>query len=411
MLRSRTVNKLRELASKGLSIRQISKEQGLSRNTVRKYLRATPGPAKRPGRSSKLDPYKDQIEKWVEKDGLLDCTTMLERMRASGYTGGVTILRDYVHPMRPPRGGHQLVQRYETEPGKQMQIDWGTFMYDVDGARKKMYGMTAIMSHSRSRFALYSKRCDTASLIRAIMDALEYFGGLPETILSDRMKSVLVRVEDGELIWNSLYADFLAAIGVAPRVCRPRTPQTKGKVERSIGIIKDSFWPGVRFTDIDDLNEQVSAWCEARNNRIHRTTHERPAERLKEEILRPLPEEYAWERFRSERRLVSWDGFISFDGVLYGLPSEPLTAGGVVDVGCRGKEIQVWYRGQLVVQYVVRAESGTIVWHPDQFKNVLPVAESRRTLSPVGYQVPAIETPRRMLSEYDTIFGAGEVGR
>ena len=293
MLRSRTVNKLRELASEGLSIRQISKQSGLSRNTVRKYLRSSPVAARRAGRQSKLDPYKDQIEKWVEKDGLLDCTTMLERLRASGYTGGVTILRDYVHPMRPPRGGHQLVQRYETAPGKQMQIDWGTFMYDRDGVRKKMYGMTAIMSHSRSRFALYSKRCDTASLIRAIMNALEYFGGLPETILSDRMKSVLVRVEDGELIWNSVYADFLAAIGVSPRVCRPRTPQTKGKVERSIGIIKDSFWPGVRFTDIDDLNEQVFAWCEARNNRVHRTTHVRPAERLKEEVLRALPEEYA----------------------------------------------------------------------------------------------------------------------
>ena len=411
MLRSRTVNKLRELASTGLSIRQISKRQGLSRNTVRKYLRSTPEPAKRPVRSSKLDPYKDQIEKWVEKDGLLDCTTMLQRMRSSGYTGGVTILRDYVHSMRPPRGGHQLVQRYETEPGKQMQIDWGTFMYERDGARKKMYGMTAIMSHSRSRFALYSKRCDTASLIRAIMNALEYFGGLPETILSDRMKSVLVRVEDGELIWNSVYADFLAAISVAPRVCRPRTPQTKGKVERSIGIIKDSFWPGVRFTDIDDLNEQVFAWCEARNNRVHRTTHERPAERLKEEILRALPEEYAWERFRSERRLVSWDGFISFDGVLYGLPSEPLTAGGVVDVGCRDKEIQVYYRGQLVVTHVVRAESGATVWHPDQFKNVLPAHESRRTLSPLGYQVPTLETPRRVLSDYDAIFGAGAVIR
>jgi len=405
------VNKLRELASKGHSIRQISKELGLSRNTVRKYLRFSPVPAKRAGRRSKLDPYKDQIQTWVEKDGLLDCTTMLGRLRASGYDGGVTILRDYVHPMRPPKGGHQLVQRYETDPGKQMQIDWGTFMYEVDGKRKKVYGMTAIMSHSRARFVLYSKRCDTASLIRAIMDALEYFGGLPETILSDRMKSVLVRVEDGQLIWNSVYADFLSAIGVAPRVCRPRTPQTKGKVERSIRIIKESFWPGVRFTDIADLNEQVFAWCEVRNARVHRTTHERPVLRLKEENLHALPKGYAWERFRSERRRVTWDGFISFDGVLYGLPSKPLTAGDVVDVTCQGQEIQVWYRGQFVVRHAVRQESGTTVWHPEQFKNVLPVNESRRCLSPVGYQIPATQAPRRMLSDYDKIFGAGEVAR
>ena len=409
MLRSRTVNTVRELASKGLSIRQISKELELSRNTVRKYLRSNPVPAVRAARSSKLDPYKDQIRSWVQDDHLLDCLTMLERLCALGYAGGVTILRDFVHPMRPPKGGHQPLQRYETEPGKQMQIDWGTFVYERDGVRKKVYGMTAIMSHSRSRFVVYSKRCDTASLIRAIMDALEYFGGLPETILSDRMKSVLVTVEDGSLIWNSVYADFLAAIGVAPRVCRPRTPQTKGKVERSIRIIKESFWPGIRFVDIGDLNEQALAWCAARNRRVHRTTHERPARRLGQEKLRPLPEGYAWERFRSERRRVSWDGFISFDGVLYGLPSDPLTAGDVVDVTCRDKEIQVWYRGQLVVRHAVRQESGTTVWHPEQFKSVLPVAESRRSPSPLGFQVPAVEAPRRRLSEYDKIFGASEV--
>lgn len=348
MLRSRTVNTIRELATSGHSIRKISKQLGLSRNTVRKYLRSNPMPAVRAARSSKLDPYKDQIQSWVKDDHLLDCLTMLERLRASGYTGGVTILRDFVHPMRPPKGGHRAVQRYETEPGKQMQIDWGTFMYERGGVRKKVYGMTAIMSHSRSRFVVYSKRCDTASLIRAIMDALEYFGGLPETILSDRMKSVLVTVEDGTLIWNSVYADFLAAIGVAPRVCRPRTPQTKGKVERSIRIVKESFWPGVRFVDIGDLNEQVLAWCEARNERVHRTTHERPARRLRNENLDPLPQGYAWERVRSERRRVSWGGFISFDGVRYGLPSDPLTAGDVVDVTCRDKEIQVWYQGQIV---------------------------------------------------------------
>lgn len=409
MLKSKTVNKIRDLALEGQSIRQISRDSGLSRNTVRKYLRSKWVPAVRLPRTSKLDSYKDQVRSWVEDDRLLNCMTMLERLRTMGYTGGLTVLKEFVSPLRPPKGGRRPVLRYETGPGEQMQIDWATFTYESNGVRRRIYGMTTLLSYSRMRHIVFSKRCDTASLIRGIQDALEYFGGLPRTILSDRMKSVLLSVEDGTLIWNSIYADFLASIGVVPRVCRPRTPQTKGKVERSIRVIKESFWPGVRFVDLGDLNEQAMAWCQARNQRVHRTTHARPAQRLLQETLRPLPRDYAWERFRSECRRVTWDGFISFDGVLYGLPSDPLTAGAMVDVTYRDQEILVWYQGRLIVRHAVRQESGTTVWHPDQFKTILPVAESRRIRAPLGYQVPELEAPRRLLSEYDDLFSAREV--
>ncbi len=409
MLKSKTVNKLRDLALEGQSIRQISRDSGLSRNTVRKYLRSKPVPAVRPARTSKLDPYKDQVRRWVKDDRLLNCMTMLERLRPMGYTGSLTVLKEFVSPLRPPKRGRRAVLRYETEPGEQMQIDWATFTYESAGVRRRIYGMTSVLSYSRMRYIVFSKRCDTASLIRGIQDALEFFGGLPKTILSDRMKSVLLTVEDGSLIWNTFYADFLAAVGIVPRVCRPRTPQTKGKVERSIRVIKESFWPGVRFADPGDLNEQAMAWCQARNQRIHRTTHAIPDQRHLEENLRPLPKEYAWERFRSECRRVTWDGFISFDGVLYGLPSDPITVGAIVDVTRRDKEILVWYQGKLIVRHAVRQESGATVWHPDQFKDVLPVAESRRVPAPLGHQVPAIEAPRRLLCEYDDLFSAREV--
>ena len=158
--------------------------------------------------------------------------------------------------------------------------------------------------------------------------------------------------------------------------------------------------------DVEKLNTQALAWCAARNERVHRTTHEPPVRRHAQENLRPLPSDYAWERFRSEQRRVSWDGFISFDGVNYGLPSTPLTVGDHVDVTQRGKDIFVWYRGQLVVRHDVRAQSGTTVWHPEQFTSVLPVAQSRQTLAPGGYQVPMLEAPRRSLREYDEIFAS-----
>jgi transposase len=164
------------------------------------------------------------------------------------------------------------VQRFETGPGEQVQFDWGEFKYEQDGVPRKIYGFTAILCYSRMRFVTFVKRCDGPTLIRCLMEAFEYFGGLPKAALTDHMKSVLLVEMEGKIPrWNPRFADFMASIGVAPRVCRVYTPQTKGKIERSVGFVKQSFWAGVCFSDIDDLNRQAHVWCERINSRVHRT--------------------------------------------------------------------------------------------------------------------------------------------
>ena len=147
------------------------------------------------------------------------------------------------------------VRRYETRPGQQLQFDWGEFIYDMDGTRHKLYGFAAVLGYSRMRFVCFTKRCDTPTLIRSLMAACEYLEGLPDAILTDRMKSVILTMDGRQPQWNPQFADFLAAIGVTPRVCRAYTPQTKGKIERSIGVVKSSFWAGVRFTDLADSRQ------------------------------------------------------------------------------------------------------------------------------------------------------------
>lgn len=111
MLRSKTVHTIRELAAQGHSIRTIAAETGTARNTVRKYLRGTPETAPRPRRLSKLDPFKAQIRQWIVEDGLLNSQTMLERLHAQGYTGSISILKDFLHPLRPARPTRQAVRR------------------------------------------------------------------------------------------------------------------------------------------------------------------------------------------------------------------------------------------------------------------------------------------------------------
>ena len=152
------------------------------------------------------------------------------------------------------------------------------------------------------RFVPFVKRCEVQTLIRCLMEAFEYFGGLPKAALTDRMKRVWLEMEDKTPRWNACFADFLASIAVAPRDGLAFTPQTKGKIERTIGFVKKHFWPGVSFTDIDELNHQAQVWCERITTRVHGTTQERPSERREQEPLAPLPQAFAWERFATEER-------------------------------------------------------------------------------------------------------------
>jgi transposase len=334
MLRSQTVNTIHDLTAQGKSVQEIAQELDISRTTVRKYLKhpeaviAKP----RPPRPSKLDLYKEQIKKWVMEDHCTNCEVLFERLHKLGYSGGISILKEYVHPLRPAVAGHAPVQRYETKPAEQVQFDWGECVYEHEGKTHKFYGFVAILGYSRMRFVTFVKRCDTPTLIRCLMESFEYFGGLTKVALTDRMKSVLLEMVENKPRWNPRFADFMVSIGVAARVCKPYTPQTKGKVERTVSHVKKSFWGGVTFTDLDDLNRQAYAWCERINSRVHRTTHVRPVDRLAEEQLLPLPADFAWERFATEERKVTWDGYVSYDGVLYGLPATLQLAGKQVQV-------------------------------------------------------------------------------
>ena len=207
------------------------------------------------------------------------------------------------------------------------------------------------------RFVTFVKRCDTPTMIRCLMEAFEYFGGLPRAALTDRMKSVILEMDGKTPKWNPLFADFMACIGVAARVCKSYTPQTKGKVERSVGVIKSGFWPGVRFSDIDHLNDQARLWCDRLNQKVHRTTLKIPMDLWVEENLSPLPNDFAWQRFGTEERKVSWDGFISYDGVQYGLPSQAAVAGSVVLVREHNRELPGVFWGAAHCHF---AEAGTL---------------------------------------------------
>lgn len=403
MIRSGSVRKIQAAVQDGKSIRATARDLGLARNTVRKYRRGGSTVARRPRRGSKLDPYKEQIARWVREDHLLNVETMYERLQAQGYRGGKTIIKDFVLPLRPARQGQAPVIRYETPPGKQMQMDWGEFVYEENGQRRKVYGFTVILGYSRMRYVEFVTRCDVRTLLRCLEHACVVFGGQPERVLTDRMKSVLLGMDGHEKVWHPLCAQALATVGIVPEVCRAYTPQTKGKVERTVDVVKRSFWAGVSFTDLDDLNAQARTWCDQINGRMHRTTRRRPVEMLAAEGLRPLAPHTLWAPFVREERKVSWDGFISVDGVLYGLPAVAAVAGTTVAVERDRTHLTVW-AGERLVARLPRQSTGIAV-HPAQWDGVASAAARRRRVQPVGHQHAVPVVAHRPLATYDVLCG------
>ena len=403
MLGSGSIIMLHELKAKGKSIRAIAKETGLSRNTVRKYLRADGIPQRKPHpkRGSKLDPYKDTIQQMINS-GIFNCEVIYERIKEEGYTGGRTILRDYVRPFRPPRQV-PAVCRYETKPGQQAQVDWGEYTYidEETGEVRKLYIFVMVLGYSRAIYVEFTNRCNVHTFIRCLTHGFEYVGGVTDIVLTDRMKTVILGVdENNRPIWNATFKDFAATLGFVPRVCRARRPQTKGKVESGIGFVKDNFLPGRRFTDYGDLNRQAIEWCDRKNKRIHGTTGERPIDRLKEENLKPLPAPDKYQRFMEEVRKVHKDGLLSFGGVRYGVPWQ--YSGKEVVVRERNGKIEILYEGKVIATHEKRYRSRGVVFLKDQYKG-LKEAEGMIYPKPIAIKVSSLEVEKRSLGVYQSL--------
>lgn len=319
MLRSGMILMIREKAQGGKSAYAIGKELGISKNTARKYMEQPGTAPPKIDRFSKLDRFKPMLHELMSR-GIFNCVVLLERLKEAGYDGGITILKEYVHPFRPAKA-LPAVRRFETPDGKQAQMDWGICQYDdSSGAIHKVPVFVMILGASRAKYVEFASRCDLNSLQSCMVNAFSHFGGVPKKVLTDNMKTVVVGRQAGKIIWNTRFEDFAVDIGFTPKACRVRSPQTKGKVERLVHYVKDNFLPGRTFEDLSDLNRQALDWCRSADQKPHGTTGRIPLQELGSEQLQPLPPQAVLDKYRWESRIVTLDGMVSFDGVRYGVP-------------------------------------------------------------------------------------------
>jgi len=403
------VKQLYELHGEGQSIRSIAKTLGVSRNSVRKYLRSPQVPRAKPRapRPSKLDPHKAHVQQRLD-DGLDNCVVLLRELRGKGYSGGITILKEYVHPYRR-RKQPQATVRFETEIGEQAQVDWGSFTYlTPDGERQRVWAFVMVLSWSRAIYVEFVRRADAATFIRCHINAFGHFGGIPKRCLYDNAKVVVLgREAGGQPQWNPLFLDFALRIGFDIKLCRPYRAQTKGKVESGVKYVRRNFWPGARFTHDTDLNRHALLWCETvADQRVHGTTRQRPKEML--ELERPhllsLPGKDRLTPFLREERKVGRDGFVRWDGSAYGVPWS--WAGKTVQVASSGETVEVW-SGDLRLAVHPRSDRpGRRLTLPGQWQG-LHGAEDRPRKEALAVQVSTVEVQRRSLEVYEMAAAGG----
>jgi transposase len=300
MLVAEETVEIRVLRRQGKSIRAIARMLNVSRNTVRRCLRSQGQPRyERPARAGKLEPYRQYIAERIKAAApqWIPATVVLRELRALGYGGGISILKQHLATLRPA-GKPDPVIRFETEPGRQMQVDFAT----MRRGRQRLSAFVATLGWSRAAYVEFVTDERLETLLGCHERAFYYFGGVPRQVLYDNMRTVVIARDyygAGSHRYHPGLLDFARHYGFVPRLCRPYRPRTKGKVERFIRYLRESFYIALasQFSaeglqvDADLANARVGTWLrEVANARVQATTGEIPLVRLEHEreLLQPL---------------------------------------------------------------------------------------------------------------------------
>jgi len=334
----------------GKSISAIARELGVARQTVRRALNDHSKRAKIK-RPSKLDPYKEEIKRLLEANPNLTNVLILEKIRKLGYEGGRSILGDYLRQLRP-----KVKNSYwpiETMPGEQAQVDWAYAGEIAVGEHKrKLYLFCMILSYSRHFYFEPTVSMKHDIFLACHINAFRFFGGVPQNIVYDNLKSVVLSRLGNDIRFNPLMLDFAAYYGFKLKVCNPRAPQEKGKVERAIAYITNNFMQREAYHDFKHIRSEALLWLKnTACKRKHSTTGKIPLEvfeKKEKAFLLPLPQklyDYALPTVIHPQK----DGLFRFDANRYSVPEDfihqPLTLKAYQDV------LKVYYKDQLICQH------------------------------------------------------------
>ena len=321
---------------KKINLAELERRTGVSRARLRRLkannFNQTPhGLVGQKQQSTVLSSYSAYLDKLLCQ-GITNSVVCLERLQAIGFEGSLSTVKRYIQAHKhlvptkrqlvAPQGNRG--RRFTTEPGEAYQMDWGfTKILDYDGTEYTAACFAMVCHHCGQRYVEFFPNAKQENLFIGMIHAFGYMG-IPKYILTDNMKSVVLHRDfEGHPVWQKDYEAFMKTVGFQTRLCKPRHPFTKGKVERLVRFVKENFLVGRVFWNITDLNRAALDWCNRQNSTYHNATAGVPRELHDSrcaEHLRILEMNPALLFYLCPERRISFDGFVNYEGRRFGVP-------------------------------------------------------------------------------------------
>jgi transposase len=362
---------IRRLAEvEGLSQRQIVQRLRCCWRTVKKALTMDhpPDETRRSRRGSLLDPYKPKIDDLIARYPQLSAVRVLEELRKGpeGYQGQISLVRSYLRQIRPARG--RIYQEVFYEPGQAMQVDWGNCgTIRIGTATRTISVLIAVLCYSRLCYVEFCLSQHKAEFYRALVHALQFFGGSPRQVIFDNLKAAVI---NGSGRNACLHPEFLALCGhfyLEPIACERRDPESKGIVEANVRYVKQNALQGrdEELTCWEDYGRLATYWRDhVANVRLHHTTRERPLDRFQKEqsLLRSLPQA-PFDTDQVISVIVNSHARVKFDGNRYSVP--PRVARKTLLLRASTSRVRLVFQGEEVACHERSYDRGQLIVHPD----------------------------------------------
>lgn len=370
MVEQEVVRQMRLLKEAGWGAKRIAKALGIARNTVRRYARG--------GEKAELQvrPSARQLDsKAVDRAvalwggaGAGNAVVVQQLLAVEGIQASVrTVQRAVEGRRREEHAATVATVRFETTPGRQLQIDFGEKKVMLGGQLVKVFLLVAVLSYSRRLFvkAFLNQRGDDWR--EGIASAFHHFGGVPLEVLGDNAKPLVLDRDRaaGTVRFHPAYAEFCRDWDVQPRACGPYRARTKGKTESGVKYVKKNALAGRAFASFGELEAHLVEWMVIADQRIHGTTHEQPAvrfERDEKSQLRPLPRRPLPSRHQTLRRRVANDALVDVDTVRYSVPHGLVRDHVEVQLG--EEQVRIFHGSKLVATHLRSREPHSRVVDP-----------------------------------------------
>ena len=384
MVKEAVVEAVVAALARGEPVLAVARAYDLDPKTVRSWRQRGHYRARRPasGRGGGLlAPFAAWLEARAPEVGF-NAVVLHRELREQGFTGSEIIVRRAVRPWRLAATPVATV-RFESAPGEQAQVDFGQQRVWIDEASVAAQIFVFTLGYSRRLFAVAFPHQRLREWLAGHELAFQHFGGVPDRIVVDNAKAMVLSHTRDAIVWNPTYADFAAYYGVRPWACAPYRPQTKGKVESGVKYVQRNALAGKRFHSWDHLNAWLLEWATTvADVRVHGTTHEVPLARFAQEALTPLGSRppYQWAPVR--RRIVADDALVSVAGSRYSVPARLVGATVEIFESAAGFAMQ---HGDTIVAEHVRRPRQQVVMDPAHYTGLLRVDRTPRALAPPQY--------------------------